>query len=142
MKRNYLIILLLFCLKLLAGAQFIKGELYLEINLTASPQLTITPKGKNTNITVAEKDGLISRKFESSITINIMNPETLVHYAILDFTEVVYKAKEDENAVVRDFFAWENSRLKIKKELQHFLPESFTSRRRGKTICLKTRHSH
>ncbi len=107
MKRNYLIILL-------------------------PPQLTITPKGKNTNITVAEKDGLISRKFESSITINIMNPETLVHYAILDFTEVVYKAKEDENAVVRDFFAWENSRLKIKKELQHFLPESFTTEEEAK----------
>ena len=137
MKPKFLLLLLLLCSTMLAGAQFVNGELYLEINLTASPQLTITPKGKNTNITVAEKDGLISRKFESSITINIMNPETLVHYAILDFTEVVYKAKEDENAVVRDFFAWENSRLKIKKELQHFLPESFTSEEEAKQYALK-----
>ncbi|HQI53137.1 MAG TPA: SpoIID/LytB domain-containing protein [Candidatus Cloacimonas acidaminovorans] len=137
MKRNYLIILLLFCLKLLAGAQFIKGELYLEINLTASPQLTITPKGKNANITITEMDGLISRNFDSAITINIMNPETLVHYAILDFTEIVYAAHDDEQAVVRDFFAWENSRLKIKKELQHFLPESFTTEEEAKQYASK-----
>ena len=35
------------------------------------------------------------------------------------------------------FFAWENSRLKIKKELQHFLPESFTSEEEAKQYALK-----
>jgi len=53
MKPKFLLLLLLLCSTMLAGAQFVNGELYLEINLTASPQLTITPKGKNTNITVA-----------------------------------------------------------------------------------------
>ncbi|HNX02579.1 MAG TPA: SpoIID/LytB domain-containing protein [Candidatus Cloacimonas sp.] len=127
MKHLFLLLMLLLGTGLLAGAQFIDGELYLEINLVSEPTVTITPKTNNTQITVSETDGLISHSFNSSITISIRNPETLVHYAILDYTEIVTETTDNPKEVVRDFFVWENSRLKIKKELQHFLPESFTT---------------
>jgi len=127
MKHLCLLIMLVLDTCLLAGAQFIDEELYLEINLVTEPIVTITPKTNNPQITVSETDGLISHSFNSSIIISIRNPEPLVHYAVLDYTEIVTETTDNLKEVVRDFFVWENSRLKIKKELQHYLPESFTT---------------
>ena len=115
MKHLCLLIMLVLDTCLLAGAQFIDGELYLEINLVTEPIVTITPKTNNPQITVSETDGLISHSFNSSITISIRNPEPLVHYAVLDYTEIVTETTDNLKEVVRDFFVWENSRLKIKK---------------------------
>ena len=127
LKCNCLFIFLLLCIPLLWGAQFREGELYLEINLAASSTLNITPEGKNAQITVSEMDGLISRSYDSDIYFSIVNPEKTVRYAILDHTEIMSEPLDDKNAVVRNYFAWENSHLKIKKELQHFQAESFNT---------------
>ncbi len=127
LKCNCLFILLLLFIPLLWGAQFRDGELYLEINLAASPTLSITSERKDEKITVSEMDGLISRSFDSDVYFFIVNPEKTVRYAILDYTEIISEPLDGKNAVVRNFFAWENSHLKIKTELQHFQAESFNT---------------
>ena len=64
-----------------------------------------------------------------------MNPETLVHYAILDFTEIVYAAQDDEQAVV-EIFAWENSRLKIKRSFNTFCRKVLLRKKRQNNMPL------
>ncbi|MEN6444524.1 MAG: SpoIID/LytB domain-containing protein [Candidatus Cloacimonas sp.] len=136
MRTLSLLLLLLLCGSLLAGAQVLDGELYLEINLVISPSLNISFPKVTTPIIVSENEGLISRSFNSDIYISIVNPTKTVRYAILNYLDTTFSPEEEKNAVVKDIFVWEEGRLIKKKELQHFLPENFNTEEEAQQYAL------
>ncbi|MDY0150941.1 MAG: SpoIID/LytB domain-containing protein [Candidatus Cloacimonas sp.] len=130
---------LLLCLLLMLGvgvsaAEFHNGQLVLEVNLATASKIQL--KAESGQIIIGELEGLMSRDFASELTISVVNPEAVTYYGILDRKEMICDAVEDENAVVREFFAWENSHLIIKRECLYFLPQSFSSREEADAFAL------
>lgn len=98
----------------------------MEINLATESQLSIRPGGNQ--IVVSENDGLISRTFSGEISVSIVNPEATMYYGILERRDTANEAEFDTLAVPMESFVWEQNQLKIKRELLHFLPQSFSEK--------------
>jgi len=125
LNKLWLPIVLLLCGALFA-ADYHDGQLWLEVNLTSEPQLSIKPVGGQ--LVVSESDGLISRTYSSAIKVSVVNPDATLYYGILDRKESGTSTEPDSLAVPREVFVWEQDKLKIKRELLHFLPQSFSDK--------------
>lgn len=118
----------------LNAAEFCENELFLEINLATSKSIQLSGSGK---LIISEADGLMQRELELPLSINVVNPEALSYYGIQSDPPVFNDAEEDTLAVLREYFAWEQGKLKIKSEYQYFYPESYANKEDAEARALE-----
>jgi SpoIID/LytB domain protein len=138
--KHYCLLLLVFLFTGLYGAEYHEGQLFLEINIATESNLNIKLAKKGT-IKVSEAEGLMSRDFSSDIRIAMVNAEEVSYYGILRLNEEVPESIEDDHPYVREYFAWENSHLVIKRECLQFLPQSFAEKAEAENYALQQRLS-
>lgn len=107
----------------LGAAEYRDGELYLEINVQTGSVLNLKPIGGAVHI--RDESGLFSKSISQSFAINLANPEAVALYGILERTEP-FNSESVGDGLERRYFAWEDSTLTLKRELQYFHSESFS----------------
>lgn len=117
----------------LAAAEYSDGQLKLEINLATSSALSIKTTGI---VKVCEADGLICRNVTGSFQINLVNQDATPWYGIMQKKQSKTETENDSLAVPREYFAWEEGKLKIKHEYLYFDPQSFSSKSEAESYAL------
>ncbi|MDD3534979.1 MAG: SpoIID/LytB domain-containing protein [Candidatus Cloacimonetes bacterium] len=119
MRKYFLVLFLgLFCF--LAAAHFADGELYLKINIASGNSLSFD--SVDGSLQISDESGLFERSFVGKIHVSIVNPEATMLYGILNLQP---EPSAGEEASIRHYFAWEDGKVVLKEELQHFFPFSF-----------------
>ncbi|MCB5264976.1 MAG: SpoIID/LytB domain-containing protein [Candidatus Cloacimonetes bacterium] len=126
MMRKSLLILL-FIGSLLFAAEFRDGHLYLEVNLATGSSLSI----ESSSMKISDETELFQENLHGKLDIALPSSEQENRYGIIDRIE---KACTDNpnDAVQREYFAWEDGYLVLKKECVYYRPESFSTIARAK----------
>lgn len=105
------------------AAEYRNGQLYLEILLNSGSQLTLKSAGTSKQpISISEAASPISRVLPDNLSITLINADRNMLWGFLNRTEPWL---DQEEGVLREYFAWEDSSLVIKKENLVFEDLSF-----------------
>ncbi|MBW6514558.1 MAG: SpoIID/LytB domain-containing protein [Candidatus Syntrophosphaera sp.] len=119
MRYQYLIKALLCLLPLillcsLPAAEYRNGQLYLEVLLSSGTQISLETSGSaQAELTVSEQASPISRLLRGNLNISLTNADKLAFWGLLSRVE---PWADHSDGVLREYFAWEDSTLVIKRE--------------------------
>ncbi len=120
MMRKALLILL-FIVSLLGAAEFRDGTLYLEVNLASGPNLNIA----SSSMRISDVTELFQETLQGKLEIALPSSELENRYGIIDRIEKG-RSEYPNDAVQREYFAWEDEHLLLKHESIYYRPESFS----------------
>ncbi|MDZ4182295.1 MAG: hypothetical protein U1B83_05400, partial [Candidatus Cloacimonadaceae bacterium] len=124
----------------LGAAQYREGSLWLEILLNSGSEISIKGKsGSVPELTIAEIDSPISRKVSGNLSIGLMDADKLAFWGFLNRVEQMDKSDpimDDE--VFREYFAWADSQLVIRREKLIFEQTTFANYEKAKNHALQT----
>lgn len=110
-------------LSTLFAAEYREGELWLEVLLASGTQLEIgTLDGANPVLTVSEQDSPISRTLTGPLSIQLLAEENL---ALWGFLNRIEPWTGQAGGVLREYFAWQDTLLVIRRERQVFEETTF-----------------
>jgi stage II sporulation protein D len=119
----------------LMAAEYRDGRLLLEINLVSESELRISLPKAASAVHVSEMDGLFNTSLVGDFSISIVNPESMSYFGVLNYKEMGEAKVADEQALPREYFAWENGNLAIKQELLYFFPDSYSNREQAEAFA-------
>lgn len=107
----------------LFAAEYRNGQLYLEILLNSGSQLTFKSQGTaKPIISITEAASPISRVLQDNLSITLIDADRNMLWGFLNRTE---PWQDQEEGVLREYFAWQDSSLVIKQENLVFEDLSF-----------------
>ncbi len=134
---KFLLCLLLLCLASFAtAAEYRDGELWLEILLNSGSQLGIKAQdNSDLNIRITELASPISRELSGNLVIELLNAEKLAFWGFLNRSE---PWQENSSGLLREYFAWEDTLLVIKRENLVFEDITFSALDSAKRYATET----
>lgn len=96
------------------AAEYREGRLYIEVLLSSGNDITLESEdGSPANLSFEEKDSPISRVMEGNARISLVEAENTALWGLLSRIE---PWNDGSNGVLREYFAWEDSCLVIRRE--------------------------
>jgi SpoIID/LytB domain protein len=129
--RKPLLILLFMC-ALLSAAEFRDGVLYLEVNLASGSTIEL----REGSFRFCDESELFCENLEGNLKISVVGGANESRFGFLEHTaESETEEESDEDAITRDYFAWEAGHLVIKQQRQYFHPRSFETIARAREFA-------
>jgi SpoIID/LytB domain protein len=123
-KVSLYLLLSLLCVSAQA-ADYVNGELFLEVNLASGDHIRFKPvSSSNPSFTVTEESLPVVRDVLGEITVGVVSGNGISYWGILKSAE---PWSEQEEGYKREYFAWQDSCLVIKRENLIFEDTSFTA---------------
>ncbi|MDP2173940.1 MAG: SpoIID/LytB domain-containing protein [Candidatus Cloacimonadaceae bacterium] len=128
----------------LYAAQYRDGSLWLEILLNSGSEITLKAKSVSTpRFNIAEIDSPISRQIDGNLSIKLMDADKVAFWGFLNRVEPINKhSLIREEDLIREFFAWADSQLVIRREKLIFEPTTFSAYESAKTYASQTGIPH
>ncbi len=128
---------LLWCIPLssIYAAENRDGQLWLEVLLASGTQMNISSLDETPPLLyVSERNSPISRELAGNLSIKLLNEDKLAYWGFLNGTEPWTGESE---GVLKEYFAWEDSTLVIKRENLVYAEESFSVRDNARRYALE-----